>query len=479
MELAQKAGRLKILGPASLIYAVFFTFCLYENWSGITVPFAAAGTLVYFRTVSRNLFPEKIETSGGWFLAAAIVLLGISSCLTDCSPVIFMNAAGGFLLLLVYVLHFYYPDAKWNVGQQLSSMFCAVFGAVGCLFAPFTDLAGQGGREAERAVSGGEQAVCGTAEKKPSGNGRLIFIGIIITVPILAVVLLLLSAADAVFGTGLKNLFGNLYVPENLPGILLMTLFAFFASYCGIVYLQKGGLRKESRTGSGEPLPFIVTSGAVLAVYLIFSAVQMIFLFLHRGSLPAHMTYAEYAHQGFYQLLAVCILNMLAAVVCTEHLRESKVLRRILAGISLCTYVMLASAAYRMILYIGAYDLTFLRLFVLFALALLAVLMGGVMVSIFRPCFHLFRFALVTVTVLYLIFSFARPDYWIARYNLSAGNSDSLYFSELSADSVPAYAGKNELPEEAKETLAGRLRESGGDFRKFNFSRAAAEDILK
>jgi hypothetical protein len=479
MELAQKAGRLKILGPASLIYAVFFTFCLYENWSGITVPFAAAGTLVYFRTVSRNLFPEKIETSGGWFLAAAIVLLGISSCLTDCSPVIFMNAAGGFLLLLVYVLHFYYPDAKWNVGQQLSSMFCAVFGAVGCLFAPFTDLAGQGGSEAERAMSGEEQAMCGSAEKKHSGNGRLIFIGIIITVPVLAVVLLLLSAADAVFGTGLKNIFGNLYVPENLPGILLMTLFVFFASYCGIVYLQKGGLRKESRMGSSEPLPFIVASGARPCCLSDF--------FGGAGDLPFP---AQGQPAGAHDLCGICAPGLLSAagglhsqhacgVVCTEHLRESKVLRRILAGISLCTYVMLASAAYRMILYIGAYDLTFLRLFVLFALALLAVLMGGVMVSIFRPCFHLFRFALVTVTVLYLIFSFASPDYWIARYNLSAGNSDSLYFSELSADSVPAYAGKNELPEEAKETLAGRLRESGGDFRKFNFSRAAAEDILK
>jgi len=200
MELVQKAGRLKILGPASLIYAVFFTFCLYENWSGITVPFASAGTLVYFRIVSRDLFPERTETSGGWLLAAAIVLLGISSCLTDCSSVILMNAAGGFLLLLVYVLHFCYPDAKWNAGQQLSSMFCAVFGAVGCIFAPFSDLAGQGGSEEERAMCGGEQAACGTAEKKPSGNGRLIFIGIIITVPVLAVVLLLLSAADGSSG---------------------------------------------------------------------------------------------------------------------------------------------------------------------------------------------------------------------------------------------------------------------------------------
>ncbi len=35
-------------GGASILYAVFLTFCLYRNASGITYPFFVAGTLVYF-----------------------------------------------------------------------------------------------------------------------------------------------------------------------------------------------------------------------------------------------------------------------------------------------------------------------------------------------------------------------------------------------------------------------------------------------
>ena len=151
MELVQKAGRLKILGPASLIYAVFFTFCLYDNLSGITVPFAAAGTLVYFWHVSgirkNEIFAGARHHADRIFLPLAMLLLGISSCLTDSSPTIVMNAAGGFILLLVYMLRIYYPDVKWNVGRQLLSMLQAVFGAVGCMFTPFTDLAAKGGAE--------------------------------------------------------------------------------------------------------------------------------------------------------------------------------------------------------------------------------------------------------------------------------------------------------------------------------------------
>ena len=35
-------------GGASALYALFYTFCLYRNASGITWPFFVAGTLVYF-----------------------------------------------------------------------------------------------------------------------------------------------------------------------------------------------------------------------------------------------------------------------------------------------------------------------------------------------------------------------------------------------------------------------------------------------
>ena len=35
-------------GIGSALYAIFYTFCLYKNASGITYPFFVAGTLCYF-----------------------------------------------------------------------------------------------------------------------------------------------------------------------------------------------------------------------------------------------------------------------------------------------------------------------------------------------------------------------------------------------------------------------------------------------
>ena len=44
-------GNFPFFGWASAVYALFYTFCLYKNASGITYPFFVAGTLIYFGLV--------------------------------------------------------------------------------------------------------------------------------------------------------------------------------------------------------------------------------------------------------------------------------------------------------------------------------------------------------------------------------------------------------------------------------------------
>ena len=66
-----------------------------------------------------------------------------------------------------------------------------------------------------------------------------------------------------------------------------------------------------------------------------------------------------------------------------------------------------------MILYIRICQLTFLRIIVLWALAVTAFLLAGIIVTIFHPDFRLFRYCMMVVTVFYLVLAFAKPDYWI------------------------------------------------------------------
>lgn len=86
---------------------------------------------------------------------------------------------------------------------------------------------------------------------------------------------------------------------------------------------------------------------------------------------------------------------------------------------SLCTFIMIASSVMRMIIYIRYYYLTFLRIFVLWMLAVLFVMFIGVLINIYRESFPLFRYGVVMVTVLYLALSFSHPDYIIARVNIA------------------------------------------------------------
>ena len=92
----------------------------------------------------------------------------------------------------------------------------------------------------------------------------------------------------------------------------------------------------------------------------------------------------------------------------------------------------------------------------LWALAVIFLLMTGVTLFIYMNKFPLFTYSMVIVTVFYIGLSFAHPDYWIARYNLNPVHLDYLdeydvydsrrYLSGLSADAAPVLLDKNKNP---------------------------------
>ena len=104
---------------------------------------------------------------------------------------------------------------------------------------------------------------------------------------------------------------------------------------------------------------------------------------------------------------------------CKKHFADNKVLKAILLIISGCTYVMIASSALRMYLYVGVYGLSHLRVYVLWLLVILTVWTTILIVGIFKEKLPYFRIITVFVSVWYLAFAFSMPDKWIAAYDLS------------------------------------------------------------
>ncbi len=426
---AQLFGR---LASASLIYTLIYTFCLYQNLSGITAAIWVPALLGYTYYVFRisDLCWKRDST----FVVVVMALLGVSNFLTGNKWILWLNYVAVFLLVVALLLHNFCRDEQWDFGKYLLEIGTAVCGAIGSMFRPFTD--------------GG--AYIRVRKEKNAGNagaGWYVAAGIGIAVPCLIFLGILLASADLVFADMIERFFLAFLRPEKIFGIAFMLLFGFFSSYCGVRFIRAHADQvtvKDHRTG--EPLIAITVTALIALLYLVFCLIQVVYLFLGNMQLPEGVTYAQYARRGFFQLLYVCVLNLILVLAVKKFFRESRLLNVILFVISGCTLVMTASSAYRMLLYIGAYQLTFLRIFVLVALLVIALLMAGVMCVIVKPQFPLFRYGIVVVSVVYLAFSFSHVDYFIAKYNLSqedvaySGRTavDYAYIDTLSTDAAPA-----------------------------------------
>ncbi len=418
----------KIFIP-TLIYALLYTIFLYNNFHSVTMILFVMSTLIYCKYLMKQaaVVPKKRT----WFYGTVMILLAISTSSTGNSRILVMNNLGILLLLLCMLLDNYLDTSKWTFGKYLAAMFTAFGGGISYIEEPFTDA---------------------SCHKKTGGfkkNAKFLYVllGIGISIPLLFVVVSLLYFADVLFASVLESSFVFDLNPARIIGICLTFAFAFFAAYCGMKYLGHKKISEECKDHAHfEPLVAITTLIPVSIVYLVFSMIQILGLFLGQLQLPESYTYAAYAREGFFQLLFVCLINVAIVLFVQGFFRENVILKIFLTVISGCTYIMLASSAFRMWMYVKVYHLTFLRFFVFWALAMIAVLLTGILIQIFRKKFSLFRYGVIVISISYLALSFSHPDYLIAFYNLcpahmeEAAPVDYEYLSTLSTDAAPVLA---------------------------------------
>ena len=472
-------------GIGSLLYGIFYAFCLYHNTSGITYPFFVIGTLCYFFfSVQKLGVPYKKNSI---FYVISLVLLGISNCLTTSPQLLFMNKCGIFLLSFILMLHTMYNDKEWNLPKYFVAFFETIGTCFACLFRPFNDMVSY--FDAQKQDKTGKKSYF-----------LPVLIGVAITFPLLAVITALLSSADIVFAKMIDRVLASFNFVTVFE-LFFLVLFVFFCSYAVYAALCMKNVQEEVREQrKWEPVIAIIFTAALSIVYLLFSVIQIMYLFIGNMQLPESYTYSGYAREGFFQLLAVCIMNLLLVLICLHLFRENIVLKIILTVICGCTYIMILSSALRMIMYINRYNLTFLRIFVLWSLAVIFLLMAGVTISIYIKRFPLFSYGLTIVAIFYIGLSFAHPDYWIARYNLNSAHLEYLneydvidstdYLCSLSSDAAPILLDKEKNPylQQSFESYTTdafscysyniqRLSEEM-HIRNFNFSVYAAEKYI-
>lgn len=103
-------------------------------------------------------------------------------------------------------------------------------------------------------------------------------------------VIILLSSADEVFLKLFKearNLLSIDVIVDNIFGIIIMFAVGFIAPYALTKYLISGKISvKEGNTGNNEPIIAIIITSGITILYIIFSLIQIVYLFMRKGTIP-------------------------------------------------------------------------------------------------------------------------------------------------------------------------------------------------
>lgn len=453
----ERTEKLSTYGLYTLVYAIFTAFCLYKNARGITFPFFALSTIVYADLCLRRM-EGKWQKRDMWY-PIAIVLLGVSVFLTEDKQMTGLAKWTIFILIGVYSLHILYDETEWKFMRYIQAMVQLIGGSIENIPSAYTDsmiffkkrkeerahdnavAEAPLSEEANGSITDGE--VQAPVRKKKESKLIYVGIGILVSIPLVIVIVSLLCKADAVFKEAVDRII-ELIDLENIVGVLLTIIAAFTIAYAYIRYLDERSIRIDDKEHHVyEPVLAITVTSIITVIYLFFCGIQVVYLtFGNNLKLPEGYTYAKYAHEGFYELLVVCILNLIIVLVASYFFGESTALKVILTVICACTYIMMASSAYRMCMYVGEYDLTRLRVYVLYGLLVLAILMIGVIAYIYRESFPLFRYGIAVMTVAVIILVYSHPTALIASYNIRQmtdkhGLVDIRHLRELGTDAIP------------------------------------------
>ncbi len=335
--------------------------------------------------------------------------------------------------------------------------------------------------------------------------GDAILRGLIITAILLFVFGYLLTASDARFEAIISQLFNwNLDADKIMKYLIIFSL----SSWISVAVLRGGILLKNLVINKEPTLPdwklgtieIVMILTALNLLFLSFIVVQFTYFFGGDALVqsPIKLTYANYARDGFFQLVTVVIL-VLTLLLLTNWLYEpkpsakkfGKMLYAILAtSIIIMTMIIEASAAHRMYIYTRVSGLTELRFYTSIFMLWLVILFIWFSLTVLRGQRQRFSFgAILTGMILIVFLHIINPDALIAEFNLARlQNGQSLdvdYVSRLSADAIPnLLTALPELPEKQQCNLWQKLQVhpvkqiSEEDWRGFNLDRYLARDLL-
>ena len=259
---------------------------------------------------------------------------------------------------------------------------------------------------------------------------------------LLAIFVPLFVTADAAFAQVLGDAFGwDLGIDRTAQRVLIFLLVAGLAGALVLTAVAPAVAGREPRAPWLGRTEWRIALVALDALFAAFVVLQLTTLFGGDEHVlrTSGLTYAEYAREGFAQLMVVAALTL--GVIALAR-RDDRALRVLLGLLCALTLVVLASALKRLGLYEEAFGFTRLRL-----LAHGGILwLGGLFVLVLaagalRNARWLPRATVALSAAFGLAFGLSNPDARIAEHNVAryerGGPIDLAYLSTLSPDATP------------------------------------------
>lgn len=317
----------------------------------------------------------------------------------------------------------------------------------------------------------------------------------VIVVPPVLLLLVLLASGDAVFGAKVDAAIAALTGVE-LGGFVrgaFVTLIAGIPAAGALAF----SARRRDEVALTEPRRFLrafeafALLGSLTSLLLVFGISSTPCALAPAScELPSGVTYADAAHEGFFQLLAAAlgILVLLMALPARVQLEERKqklTFTVLSTALVLASFPMVISGVARLWRYETTYGLTVLRLLAYAGLFLVTAVLAWRAVTLWavQRAFVPGAIALFTTTLLAL--AALSPDAFIARRNVEMATPDFGYLLTLSDEALPAVAHQLEaiesdsLRDALRRELRGRFLEMPSTRGlQWNPARADAEAAL-
>ena len=293
----------------------------------------------------------------------------------------------------------------------------------------------------------------------------------------------LFASADRAFA----QIIGDALVPEWDLGLLPFKVVAALVTVSftgGYALVATDGppafIRAWSRPVATERrrparAEWVIPLALIDLVFLSFVIIQIAVLFGGHDHVlsTAGLTYAEYAREGFFQLMVIAALS-LAVIAAAVHFgapepSERRLMQVLLGALCALTLVVLVSALRRLGLYEEAFGFTRLR----FAGHVVILWMSAVIVSVMVAgalwrAVWVPRVTVGLAAVALLVVNVMNPDAFIAKKNIdrfeATGKIDTAYLADLSVDAVPVLV---DLPAEIRSCVLAGHRSVAFDAQPF------------